>query len=53
MVEIFNMKKLDFTIGDVNEVYSGTVGILWEMLMGDHIHVGGENETEILAKIWN
>jgi ubiquinone/menaquinone biosynthesis C-methylase UbiE len=45
----YHMKKLDFTIGDVNEVYSGPVGILWEMLMGEQIHVGGENETEILA----
>jgi len=44
------MKKLDFTIADVNEIYSGPVGILWEMLMGEQIHVGGENETEILAK---
>jgi ubiquinone/menaquinone biosynthesis C-methylase UbiE len=42
-------KKLDFTIGDVNDVYSGPVGILWEMLMGEQIHVGGERETEILA----
>ncbi len=42
-------KKLDFTIGDVNDVYSGPVGILWEMLMGEQIHVGGEKETEILA----
>jgi ubiquinone/menaquinone biosynthesis C-methylase UbiE len=42
-------KKLDFTIGDVNEVYSGPVGVLWEMLMGEQIHVGGEKETEILA----
>jgi ubiquinone/menaquinone biosynthesis C-methylase UbiE len=43
-------KKLDYTIGDVNDVYSGPVGILWEMLMGEQIHVGGEKETEILAK---
>ena len=42
-------KKLDYTIGDVNDVYSGPVGVLWEMLMGEHIHVGGEKETEILA----
>ena len=41
--------RLDFTIGDVNDVYSGPVGILWEMLMGEQIHVGGEKETEILA----
>ncbi|KYK34217.1 MAG: ubiquinone biosynthesis protein UbiE [Thermoplasmatales archaeon SG8-52-3] len=43
-------KKLDFNISDVVEIYSGPVGILWEMLMGEQIHVGGENETEILAK---
>lgn len=49
MVEIYKMKKLDFTIDDVNEIYTGPVGRLWEMLMGEQIHVGGENETEILA----
>lgn len=43
-------RRLDFTIGDVNDVYSGPVGILWEMLMGEQIHVGGEQETTILAK---
>ena len=44
------MKKLDFNIADVNDIYSGPVGILWEMLMGEQIHVGGEKETEILAE---
>ena len=44
------MKKLDFNIADVNEIYSGPVGILWEMLMGEQIHVGGEDETSILAE---
>ena len=43
-------KRLDVTIGNVNEVYDGPGGILWEMLMGEQIHVGGEQETEILAK---
>ena len=43
-------KQLDFTIEDVNNVYSGPVGVLWEMLMGEQIHVGGEKETEILAQ---
>jgi ubiquinone/menaquinone biosynthesis C-methylase UbiE len=43
-------KRLDFTIGDVNEVYEGPVGILWEMLMGEQIHVGGDKETDILAQ---
>ena len=42
-------RKLDFTIGDVNEVYEGAGGILWEMLMGEQIHVGGESETDIMA----
>ncbi|NTW82600.1 MAG: methyltransferase domain-containing protein [Chlorobiaceae bacterium] len=41
--------KLDVTIGNVNEVYDGPGGILWEMLMGDQIHVGGSEETGILA----
>lgn len=44
------MNKLDFTIADVNDIYSGPVGILWEMLMGEQIHVGGEKETNILAE---
>lgn len=43
-------KRLDFTIGDVNEIYEGPVGQLWEALMGEEIHVGGEKETDILAE---
>lgn len=43
-------KRLDFTIADVNEVYEGPGGQLWEMLMGEEIHVGGGLETEILAE---
>lgn len=43
-------KRLDFTIADVNEVYDGPVGQLWEMLMGEEIHVGGGRETDILAE---
>jgi len=43
-------KKLDFSIGDVNDVYEGPAGILWEMLMGEQIHVGGEAETDIMAR---
>jgi ubiquinone/menaquinone biosynthesis C-methylase UbiE len=50
MEKITKLKKLDFNIADVNEIYSGPVGILWEMLMGEQIHVGGENETTILAE---
>lgn len=50
MNEISKGKRLDFTIADVNEVYEGPVGQLWEMLMGEEIHVGGGRETEILAE---
>ncbi len=50
MAEIVSGKKLDFTIADVNEIYEGPVGVLWEMLMGEQIHVGGVKETDILAK---
>jgi ubiquinone/menaquinone biosynthesis C-methylase UbiE len=42
-------RRLDFTIADVNEVYEGPVGVLWELLMGEQIHVGGEKETDVLA----
>jgi ubiquinone/menaquinone biosynthesis C-methylase UbiE len=49
MKKIIKGKKLDFTIEDVNEVYEGPVGVLWEILMGEQIHVGGEKQTDILA----
>jgi ubiquinone/menaquinone biosynthesis C-methylase UbiE len=42
--------KLDVNIENVSEVYEGPGGILWEMLMGEQIHVGGEKETSILAQ---
>ena len=50
MNEILKGKRLDFTIADVNEVYGGAVGQLWEMLMGEEIHVGGLRDTDILAE---
>jgi ubiquinone/menaquinone biosynthesis C-methylase UbiE len=43
-------KKLNFKLADVQNVYEGPVGVLWEMLMGEEIHVGGAKETEILAQ---
>ena len=42
--------RLDVGIENVNEVYDGPGGILWEMLMGEEIHVGGTAETDILAQ---
>ncbi len=42
-------KRLDYTIADVVDIYSGPGGMLWQLLMGEQIHVGGEAETEALA----
>ena len=50
MNKIVKGKKLDFTVADVNEVYEGPVGVLWEILMGEQIHVGGEKQTDIMAR---
>jgi ubiquinone/menaquinone biosynthesis C-methylase UbiE len=47
--EIIRGKKLDFELSDVQKVYEGPVGVLWEMLMGEQIHVGGARETDVLA----
>jgi ubiquinone/menaquinone biosynthesis C-methylase UbiE len=49
MREIERGKKLNFQLSDVQQVYEGPVGVLWEMLMGEQIHVGGARETDILA----
>src|SRR3989304_2623024 len=41
--------KIDVSLEDVQQVYDGPVGKLWELLMGEEIHVGGVQETDILA----
>lgn len=43
-------KKYDFSVNDVSEVYAGPGGQLWELLMGEQIHVGGAEQTDVLAK---
>jgi len=43
-------KKYDFSVWDVSEVYAGPGGKLWELLMGEQIHVGGADQTDVLAK---
>ncbi|MFW9876072.1 MAG: class I SAM-dependent methyltransferase [Candidatus Thorarchaeota archaeon] len=43
-------KKYDFSVYDISQVYAGPVGKLWELLMGEQIHVGGEEDTKILAQ---
>lgn len=50
MEEIKRGRRLDFELKDVQEVYEGPVGVLWEMLMGEEIHVGGANDTDALAR---
>ena len=37
-------------LADVQAVYAGPGGELWELLMGDQIHVGGEADTVVLAE---
>ncbi len=43
-------RRLDVGIENVTEVYDGPGGILWELLMGQEIHVGGAQETDVLAQ---
>ncbi|MHA2049865.1 MAG: class I SAM-dependent methyltransferase [Promethearchaeota archaeon] len=43
-------KTYDFSVWDVSEVYAGPGGKLWELLMGEQIHVGGADQTDVLAK---
>ncbi len=43
-------KEYDFSVNDVSAVYAGPGGKLWELLMGEEIHVGGAEQTEYLAK---
>lgn len=45
------MRVLDYGIENVMEVYEGPGGALWEMLMGELIHCGGEESTRTLAQI--
>jgi SAM-dependent methyltransferase len=45
------MKKLNnITLGDVQAVYSGPEGELWELIMGEQIHIGGFTSSMDLAK---
>jgi SAM-dependent methyltransferase len=44
------MQRLDITLKDVNVVYDGPEGVLWELIMGEQIHVGGFKSSMELAK---
>jgi SAM-dependent methyltransferase len=44
------MKKTGMTVENVKDVYSGPEGQLWELIMGEQIHVGGWAQTKVLAE---
>lgn len=43
-------KRYDYTMKDVQEVYDGPGGLLWEAVMSEQIHSGAERTTDELAK---
>jgi ubiquinone/menaquinone biosynthesis C-methylase UbiE len=44
------MRKTGITVGDVTAAYDGAIGQVWELLMGEFIHVGGLDESKVLAE---
>lgn len=44
------MKKTGVNLDNVIDVYSGPEGKLWELIMGEQIHVGGWAQSQILAE---
>jgi len=43
------VKKLDISLKDVQAVYDGAEGVLWELIMGEQIHVAGFKSSMELA----
>lgn len=43
------MKKLDISLTEVQAIYDGPEGVLWELIMGEQIHVGGFKSSMELA----
>ena len=43
------MKKQNITLKEVQNVYDGPEGVLWELIMGEQIHVGGFKSSMTLA----
>ena len=41
----------NISIGDISDAYTGAVGTLWEMVMGEEIHIGGSPATRELASM--
>lgn len=44
------MKKLDIGLPEVQNVYDGAEGVLWELVMGEQIHIGGFAESMVMAQ---
>ncbi len=44
------MEKLATGLKEVQEAYSGPEGVLWELVMGEQIHIGGFAESMVLAE---
>ena len=44
------MRKNNFTLKEVSAVYDGPEGLLWELIMGEQIHIGGMKSSLILAE---
>jgi ubiquinone/menaquinone biosynthesis C-methylase UbiE len=47
--EELRLKKTDIALADVQGVYSGHEGKLWELIMGEQIHAGGMRSSYELA----
>ncbi|MGZ7130052.1 MAG: hypothetical protein ACXVIX_02690 [Halobacteriota archaeon] len=43
-------RHYDFSANDVSAVYAGPGGKLWELLMGEEVHIGGVEQTDYLAE---
>jgi ubiquinone/menaquinone biosynthesis C-methylase UbiE len=44
-------RESNISIGDVSDAYTGAVGTLWEIVMGEEIHIGGPLATRELASM--
>ena len=44
------MKKFNIGLKEVQAVYDGPEGKLWELIMGEQIHIGGFAESMVLAE---
>lgn len=45
------MKSTGAKLADVQGVYSGPEGDLWELIMGEQIHIGGLAQSKVLADL--